>query len=299
MDYSNSIYDSTGQDNFVSIAQASSMYSVHLLNSFLQQLLTTIDLDSLCSVYFRQLSMALPLAKIDLTSVQDKLSFGKENTSSPVIVTLPFGTATASTQDLFAVYSFIEELDRQERQTLAHMHNIFSQPLQHALAFKNMKLLMTKDALTGLGNRAGFDEACKRLAGRCNRHNDQFALLVIDLDNFKSVNDNFGHQEGDRVLQEVALHIQQALRHSDEAFRFGGDEFCCLLDCETSADLLAIANRLHQRVNQCDFMQKMKISCSIGGAIFHPEEHPDTVFKRADEALYRVKLSGKNAYLAA
>ncbi|MCW8107559.1 GGDEF domain-containing protein [Alteromonas ponticola] len=301
MDFSHTIYDSTGQDNFVSLAQASSAYSAHHMNTFMKQLLSTIDLDTLGSIYFRHLSMALPLAKIDLASVKEAMCFGQEKISAPCIVTLPFvNTAiTTSGENIFAVYSFYEELERQERNTLATMHQIFAKPLQHALEFERLKLMMTKDALTGLGNRAGFDEASKRLSSRCNRHRSQFALLVIDLDNFKSVNDNYGHLEGDRVLQEVASHIAHALRHSDEAFRFGGDEFCCLIDCETSTDLLAVANRLHQRVNNCKFMQQKNISCSIGGAIFHPEENLETVFKRADEALYRVKLTGKNAYLAA
>ncbi|MCW8091653.1 GGDEF domain-containing protein [Alteromonas sp. ASW11-130] len=301
MDYSNTIYDSTGQDNFVSLAQASSTYSTYHLNTFMKQLLSTIDVDTLGSIYFRQLSMALPLAKIDLTSIQPNLCFGSESICAPRIVTLPFVDIAGGlgTQNLFASYSFYEDPDRQERNTLATMHQIFTQQLQHALEFKRLKLITTKDALTGLGNRAGFDEACKRLSSRCRRHQEQFALLVIDLDNFKLVNDNHGHQEGDRVLQEVATHIKLALRHSDEAFRFGGDEFCCLLDCETSADLLAVANRLHQLVNNCAFMQMRGISCSIGGAIFHPEEEVDSVFKRADDALYRVKRTGKNAYLAA
>ncbi len=301
MDFSNTIYDSTGHDNFVSITIANSMHSTHHLNTFMKQLLSTIDVDSLGSIYFRQLSMALPLVKIDLTSVQANLSFGKESICSPSIVTLPFSNITtgADVPPLHAIYSFYEEPDRQERNALSTMHHVFSQQLQNALEFKRLKLMTTKDALTGLGNRGGFDEACIRLASRCNRHKQQFALLVIDLDNFKAVNDNYGHQEGDRVLQEVANHIQSALRHSDEAFRFGGDEFCCLLDCETSTDLLAVANRLHKLVSTCELMQQRSISCSIGGAIFHPEESVEAVFKRADDALYRVKQAGKNAYLAA
>ena len=159
--------------------------------------------------------------------------------------------------------------------------------------------MATKDVLTGLGNRAGFEQSMTRQLGWAHRHDDPFALLVIDLDNFKYVNDNFGHSEGDKVLVHVASHLANVLRDEDEAFRYGGDEFCCLLDCQTQQQLACAAQRIQMSINSSNYLSRLGISTSLGGAIYRDGDTISSLFDRADNALYRVKNSGKNSYHAA
>lgn len=159
--------------------------------------------------------------------------------------------------------------------------------------------MATKDALTGLGNRAGFEQSMTRQLGWAQRHDEPFALLVIDLDNFKYVNDNFGHGEGDKVLAHVASHLSRMLRDEDEAFRYGGDEFCCLLDCQTQLQLACAAQRIQSSINSSSYLAGLEVSTSLGGAIYRDGDTVSSIFDRADNALYRVKNSGKNSYQAA
>ena len=162
-----------------------------------------------------------------------------------------------------------------------------------------LQQMATKDVLTSLGNRAGFEQSMIRQLGWAQRHNDPFALLVIDLDNFKYVNDNYGHREGDKVLVHVASHLVNVLRDEDEPFRYGGDEFCCLLDCQTQQQLACAAQRIQHSVNSSGYLRGLGVSCSLGGAIFREGDTTGSLFDRADSALYRVKSSGKNSYHAA
>jgi diguanylate cyclase (GGDEF)-like protein len=159
--------------------------------------------------------------------------------------------------------------------------------------------MATKDVLTGLGNRAGFEQSMTRQLGWAQRHDEPFALLVIDLDNFKYVNDNFGHGEGDKVLAHVATHLENVLRDEDEAFRYGGDEFCCLLDCQTQQQLACAAQRIQMSIHSSAYLSRLGVSASLGGAIYRDGDSINSLFDRADNALYRVKNSGKNNYHAA
>nr|WP_281360005.1 GGDEF domain-containing protein [Alteromonas profundi] len=159
--------------------------------------------------------------------------------------------------------------------------------------------MATKDMLTGLGNRSAFDEALTRQLGWAQRHHEPFALLVIDLDNFKTVNDTWGHREGDNVLVTIASQLKGLLRDEDEAFRFGGDELCCLLDCQSQQQLACAAARIQHNLKQSDYLNKRHITCSLGGTIYRANDDAGSLFDRADKALYKVKNSGKCGYHAA
>jgi diguanylate cyclase (GGDEF)-like protein len=114
------------------------------------------------------------------------------------------------------------------------------------------------------------------------------------MDNFKQVNDAHGHQEGDKVLVAFANTILQSLRESDFAFRFGGDEFCCLLPEANNQTNNLISERVHHAIGSNLILQQHKISCSIGSTTYRQNDSHIGLFSRADEALYAAKQAGKN-----
>lgn len=154
--------------------------------------------------------------------------------------------------------------------------------------------LARHDALTGLSNRILFDDLLNRQLMQARRHHDSMAVLAIDLDGFKSVNDLYGHAAGDQVLITAAARILGSVRGSDVAARLGGDEFCVLL---TNADLRTasmVAQKLVRVLSEPYPELPLRVSASIGVAVY-PESGVEgaALMKRADMALYAAKRAGK------
>jgi diguanylate cyclase (GGDEF)-like protein len=157
-----------------------------------------------------------------------------------------------------------------------------------------------RDALTGLPTRVEFLQHVAR-AIRWKRRNPagQFAVFFIDLDNFKPINDHFGHQVGDVVLQRVAKRLQARLKSLDVAARYGGDEFVLLLnEIEGEKDMAGVAERLIGAIREpMDLGQLVSVGASIGIALSSSLYHsPEDLIKDADAAMYRAKRSGKNHF---
>lgn len=154
------------------------------------------------------------------------------------------------------------------------------------------------DALTGLPNRPAFEERMKQGLAYARRYQRSLAVLFIDLDGFKSVNDSFGHSCGDAVLREAGQRFQSALRESDLVARWGGDEFVAgLLEVGSRADAGIAAAKLQEALTE-PFVaegQQIKLSASIGISLF-PEDGTDlaTLVRKADLAMYQGKKGGKN-----
>jgi diguanylate cyclase (GGDEF)-like protein/PAS domain S-box-containing protein len=154
------------------------------------------------------------------------------------------------------------------------------------------------DGLTKLPNRMLFMDYLKRALGRAKRHPDYcFAVLFLDLDRFKIVNDSLGLTEGDQLLHEIARRLERCLRPGDAVARLGGDEFAMLLDdIKGVGDATRIAERIHKEVTAPFLLagQEVFTTASIGIAISGSRyEYPDQILKDADTAMYRAKGSGK------
>ncbi|MBI4798128.1 MAG: diguanylate cyclase [Desulfarculus sp.] len=124
------------------------------------------------------------------------------------------------------------------------------------------------------------------------------ALIVFDIDKFKAINDNFGHQAGDRALQAIAQQAAASLRQHDVLYRYAGDEFVILLENTPLADAVAVAERVRQAALNIRFTyrgsQELHITVSLGVAPSRPNDTPETLFERADKALYAAKNQGRN-----
>ena len=158
--------------------------------------------------------------------------------------------------------------------------------------------LAEKDPLTGMNNRLSLDAIADRYMQRAERHGRPLSIMLFDLDYFKRVNDEFGHQVGDRVLSEIARRIDQVIRGEDVAFRFGGEEFLALLPGASLAQAEQIAERLRMTIAEEPIEideHRLHLTASFGVVQYLPgRENWDACVRRVDEALYRAKRGGRD-----
>jgi diguanylate cyclase (GGDEF)-like protein len=151
------------------------------------------------------------------------------------------------------------------------------------------------DPLTGLANRRTLSESLVREIARAGRFGEPLSLVIIDLDHFKSVNDQYGHVTGDHVLEAVATALQGQIRAYDLAARYGGDEFLLLLPGSSNVEAMAISQRILKEVATIALQgYPLQISISLGVASWIGGEIPEEFVARADSALYRSKHLGRN-----
>jgi diguanylate cyclase (GGDEF)-like protein len=171
--------------------------------------------------------------------------------------------------------------------------------IENARRFREARQLADLDALTGLHNRRYFHETLARECSRAHRYDRRLALVVMDIDDFKSINDRIGHLAGDAVLAAVAERVQSVVRSADVACRVGGDELAVILPESTLADAEQLYRRVEVAVGARPLGPFERIHLSAGLAELQPEDDAKTLFERADEALYRAKESGKGRFAAA
>ncbi|AIF49989.1 diguanylate cyclase domain-containing protein [Pelosinus sp. UFO1] len=156
------------------------------------------------------------------------------------------------------------------------------------------------DGLTGLPNRILFYEKMSQCFNAAKRYRHIMGVMYVDLDGFKYVNDTFGHDKGDLLLQAVALGLKECVRESDIVARMGGDEFTIILpEMARYQEAEVVAKKIQERLNQTFILLDcaVKISSSIGVSIFPKDgEDADTLIKKADNAMYQAKAAGKNTY---
>ena len=176
----------------------------------------------------------------------------------------------------------------------------FSAIFIHAITVQQQTLqtIAATDTLTGLYNRAVLDNALEQALLQADRSAAPMALLAIDIDHFKSVNDSYGHLEGDEVLRQVGELLRQRLRGSDTVFRLGGEEFLALLFNTDIASAKRVAEDLRQTFESFSFIKDRTITVSIGVASLIRGESADEWMQRADNNLYCAKDAGRNCVIA-
>ncbi len=299
MDFSIISYDN-GNNDFTGFRRLEPVITTSFITQLMKQLYAARTAKQLAQRYVQHISECLPLVKLNVRSDEFHWSWAAHTLTPNCRIHLPLQDEAGVYDPVQDVgYGFAHDLTQAQRQALQMLHPLFTLQLAQLNELLRLQKVVTKDVLTGLGNRAGYNDACHRMIARYQRNGKVFALLVLDLDNFKAVNDGQGHLLGDQVIKAVAITLESVLRGDDQAFRFGGDEFCCLLDCHNEKALTLIAQRLQRALKKHLLLQRHGVSCSIGGAIFTPNDNEISLFERADCALYQVKQNGKNAFLAA
>lgn len=159
---------------------------------------------------------------------------------------------------------------------------------------KELRKLATVDSLTGVYNRHKANEIIDEEIIRQNRYEGSFALLMLDIDYFKSVNDTYGHDTGDMILQELSKLILNNTRKSDKFARWGGEEFLLILPQTTAEGAFEYAQKLVNIIDSYYFTQISHLTTSIGACIYEDNERKTELLKRVDEALYLAKERGRN-----
>lgn len=181
------------------------------------------------------------------------------------------------------------------RQNITGMKREIVQVQKKARVLEEETLL---DPLTGVHNRRAYEKRIQEELARFERHEEVFSLLMIDIDNFKSINDRYGHWAGDRCLQELTKLIERILRGTDFLARFGGEEFITILPGTDEQGIYIVAEKLRELVDRACFLYQDKeipLTVSVGGTTVTPSDiDAETIFKRADKALYEAKRTGRN-----
>jgi diguanylate cyclase (GGDEF)-like protein len=162
-------------------------------------------------------------------------------------------------------------------------------------ANEKVERLARTDALTGLANRRTLDEALLREVPRAARMKQPLSVIMGDLDHFKSINDQYGHQTGDMVLTRAAAAFENEMRPYDLAARYGGEEFLLLLPGVSTVNAVAVAERIREAIEKIKVPQcPRQITASLGVASWAAGEVPQELVARVDAALYLAKGMGRN-----
>jgi diguanylate cyclase (GGDEF)-like protein len=166
--------------------------------------------------------------------------------------------------------------------------------IENARRYREARQLAETDALTGFFNQRYFHETLRREALRAQRYDRRLALLIIDLDDFKAVNDRIGHLAGDAVLAQIAERLRNEIRSVDIGCRVGGDEFGVIMPESTAEDASQLFQRMHEAVGTMPVPGGHRVRISAGIAELRHGETAAGMFERADSALYRAKELGKD-----
>lgn len=261
------------------------------LNTVLQ---TTLDINNLMKLFADELNMQLPfdgftyrntLREIDITSGKTarhscsyRLIVGEEN----------FGELTLSRRRKF--------LDR-ETSLVEHLLCGLVYPLRNALTYLDAVRAALKDPLTGANNRASLDNSLTREIELARRHHTSLSLIVMDIDKFKLINDNYGHMAGDDVIKGFSKVVSQVIRKTDMLFRYGGEEFVVLMSNTGRDGALLLAERIRRDIERMEVkipQGPLTVTVSLGVASLDLNEDGLSLFERADQALYQAKAAGRN-----
>jgi diguanylate cyclase len=193
----------------------------------------------------------------------------------------------------------VEERQRREQSQYARLS---SHVMNLQKKLEQAKTEASLDGLTGIANRRSFDYTIKRWVSAHEKSEEPFTIALFDLDNFKAINDNYGHQVGDQVLIAIALEIGKNIRASDFLARYGGEEFVVLTSGMKLAGSQNRFTTLVQHIEKMKFdckseekgLMSVSLTCSCGIAEYALGENSNDLIRRADEAMYDAKRAGKN-----
>lgn len=273
---------------------------LHLCSS----LQTSLEPEQLLELFFSQLGDLLGIAGISFTAAETPGAVG-----SPGETLLGTRATHQFSYQLSTGEVDVGELCCYSRKRVSGLNievlevatSTLIYPLHNALLYQRTLALAETDALTGLGNRQSMHKDLAKLVAAARRYDRPLSVLMIDIDHFKNINDDYGHSAGDNAIVAVANAIREVSRDTDSAFRFGGEEFLVLLDNTDGMGAAVAAERLRKRIaslNEGDGVPTA-ITASIGSAAWQDNESASALIVRADAALYRAKSAGRNRAVAA
>ena len=255
---------------------------------------TTLQVPALLEVFHSEVAARIPLSGLEYFDDQGqlvcKLGIRANHTCS---YHLKIGDLSLGTLNFRRRRKF-------EAAEITQLENLLCgllYPLRNARLYQEALALAQKDPLTGICNRAAFDEALGNEVALSRRHGTPLALIIFDIDHFKAINDTYGHARGDCALKEVAQTAKICARASDTLFRYGGEEFVMLLRNTTQRGAQLLADRIRRRVANLDCRcdgETIKLTVSAGVAALEKDDTAQQLFEKADQALYLAKTKGRN-----
>ncbi|MEB3767582.1 diguanylate cyclase [Acinetobacter sp. MD2] len=237
-------------------------------------------------------SFSRPIVKLAMKAYE--VEQGKEN--------IHFKTRTRI-QEIQGLSNSLESMKEtllQQKNQLQEANGTLEQKVQERtseleLANQHLEKLARYDVLTGLYNRRASNDYLQYLY----EEGQSYAVLLMDIDFFKRINDHYGHDVGDQVLQQVAQSLPQDLRSSDIVARFGGEEFLVLLPDSDIDGAMVLAERIRQRIAEAVILEQHPITISIGVSVFQTQdENANDAIRRADQGLYAAKAQGRNCVVS-
>lgn len=258
------------------------------------KLQTTLELAQLLEIFFSEIQQAVLVDGISFSyNAQNLLlSFGRNSVHS--------ASYRLQTQQDYMGDLIFHRSTRFREHELANLEGLLTTlvyPMRNALRYHEALAAAFRDPLTGAGNRVALDKTLQREIELAKRHGQQLSILMLDLDHFKLVNDEFGHSMGDKVLKEAVACITGCIRQTDMCFRYGGEEFLVMLSNAEHAGALRIAERIRMGISSLTFSNekgRLQVTTSIGCATLMIEDSMDSMIQRADKALYQAKHNGRN-----
>ena len=268
-------------------------------------------MEEACGLLLRELQRSLDLAEILNAYVRvvssvvsfESLSFSPDNQSPlytygevarfRVAYALEFGSDNPGE----IVFSRTRAFEEDELMALEQTLACLGYPLRNAMIYRNAVQAARLDGLTGVGNRAALDQTLATETALASRYGSEMTLLIVDVDHFKYINDNFGHVSGDEVLKALAERLSQMTRKTDDVYRFGGEEFVILLRNTTEKSATILAERIRRAVECAPVRcgeRNINATISVGLAGFRSGMNAGQLLETADSALYRAKKEGRN-----
>lgn len=260
----------------------------------MQALQTSLEMETLLNIFFDQVQSTVAFDgfsyKLDLLDLE--INVGKQSTHS-------CSYRLITQQDYLGELTFYRSRRFPERDlaVLEGLLNAIVFPLRNAIRYRDAVTAALADPLTGAGNRIALNNTLQREIELAKRYEQSMAVLMVDLDHFKCINENFGHTLGDKVLKQLVQTIKNEIRGSDIVFRHGGEEFVVLLTNTNQATALEVAERLRLSVNKMEMERDGKpvnASVSIGVSMLHPDDTVKRILERADFAMYNAKSEGRD-----
>ena len=255
---------------------------------------STLELNKLLELFDDELSSTVPHAGLSYVNKDENHSviFGEEEQHRCryrlVLLEEDIGELSLFRRKKFSQ----EEIKAIENAIAALVY-----PLRNAILYKQALEKAYRDPLTGVNNRAALDNALVQEINLAQRHDTPLSIIMLDVDNFKRVNDTYGHIAGDAVLKRIAESMIECARGSDVIYRYGGEEFIVLLRNTDEAGAKLVAERMRIAIETIMFRYDkfdIRVTASEGVATIQAEDTIDSLLARCDKALYKAKQGGRN-----
>lgn len=255
---------------------------------------TTLEFSELISIFSQKIQVTLPHTSVEYNNAEFDLEFSRGVVSRH---TCSYALKVEDQQLGELKLTRSQRFSKEELKMLESLLCCLIYPLRNATLFHQALQMAYTDLLTKTNNRASFNDVLQREIKRARRSEQALSLIFVDIDHFKQINDEHGHDCGDLALASVANWIKDSVRGSDIVFRYGGEEFVILLADTQLEGAAVIAERVRNGIESHALaygMAVLNITASLGVSSLMANDSMDSLIKRADNAMYNAKKQGRN-----